>query len=92
MLGLCKNGHLTGQRHCGQCGADRHQKLKGEGRVTIPRHELRAYATKYLNGKIPFSETRQGHRFGSKGGGHAFHPMTRSLMPMVIKLVSKAIN
>lgn len=38
MLGLCSNGHLTGQRHCGTCGADRGKQAM---EYTEPRHMSR---------------------------------------------------
>jgi hypothetical protein len=40
MIGICKNGHMTGQRHCGQCGADREMNEPGDGRVLLAKHEL----------------------------------------------------
>jgi hypothetical protein len=39
MIGICKNGHMTGQRHCGTCGADRKQFSPGAGEVQVERHE-----------------------------------------------------
>lgn len=40
MLGYCKNGHLTGQRHCGNCGADRVPSDIGTGKVLTPAHQI----------------------------------------------------
>ena len=35
MLGICKNGHMTGQRHCGLCGEDRVRFAPGAGKVEV---------------------------------------------------------
>lgn len=40
MLGTCKNGHITGYRHCGTCGADRIPAVIGTGSVIVPRHKI----------------------------------------------------
>jgi len=41
MLRLCTSAHLTGQKHCGTCGALAKIPLKGEGSVLLPRHARR---------------------------------------------------
>jgi hypothetical protein len=40
-LKLCKNGHLTGYRHCATCGTNSTTPVSGDGFVQVPRHELR---------------------------------------------------
>jgi len=40
MLALCKNGHVTGYRKCGTCGADRTTEAIGLGKVVTPKHLL----------------------------------------------------
>ena len=38
---VCASGHLTGFRHCPQCGADAVRPLR-DRQVPVPRHELRS--------------------------------------------------
>lgn len=51
-LKICKNGHVTGYRHCATCGTDNVRPTTGDGRVEVPRHELRkANAKLAIKGK-----------------------------------------
>jgi hypothetical protein len=41
MIGICANGHMTGSRRCGQCGADRKRRMEpGDGKVLLAKHQL----------------------------------------------------
>jgi len=40
MTSLCVNGHVTGRRKCGTCGADRTNQRVGLGFVSTPKHLL----------------------------------------------------
>ena len=38
---VCANNHITGFRHCPQCGADAVRPLR-DRQIPVPRHELRS--------------------------------------------------
>ena len=40
MLGICTNGHMTGSRRCGLCGADRESWAPGNGAVAVAKHAI----------------------------------------------------
>lgn len=64
MIGICKNGHMTGQRHCGTCGEDRGWPSLGSGgsgKVLVPRHER----PRDENGRNELDALRRSTRHGT---------------------------
>jgi hypothetical protein len=61
-LRICAKGHLTGQRHCGMCGADADagRPEPGDGRVLVKRHQIPRDA----NGRNELRELRAATRVG----------------------------
>ena len=64
MLRICTNGHLTGQRHCGTCGADTPQIVKGPSVVRGP-------VKRDKNGHNYYEQLRQETRIGGNSKGRS---------------------
>lgn len=76
MTGLCKNGHVTGQRKCGTCGADRVPNSHvGLGRVNVKHQRPRD-----ANGRNELDELRRETRV-SRGVGVRYF-LTGQLPPI----------
>lgn len=70
MLGICENGHQTGQKKCALCGAKRTRFAPGEGRCFISKQQLRA-KIRAANGRDPLGELRRATSVGGGGGSSA---------------------
>jgi hypothetical protein len=67
---VCKNGHVTGYRHCGTCGADASGVLGGR-RQPVPMHPksnglvaLRVFRAAHRSGKGRYSKLPPASAFG----------------------------
>lgn len=68
MIGICKDGHVTGQRHCGLCGADRIPGTMGTvaaGVVQVQRHER----PRDENGRNELDAIRRATRHNTRAQG-----------------------
>ncbi len=63
MLGLCANGHLTGQRRCGQCSADRGKPLRRDAVAREFETSFTLFGILVPGGFPPLKRDANGHNF-----------------------------